>query len=440
VLLLGTPATGDTGNAFDPLSNPPIGAFSGEAVTHPDGSSWFRWKTAPGSFDQLELSDDLGNWVPAGPPVYGFGHTVEVKLRDPLAPPSGGGGEPWPETLSLDGVVDVFADGRILLSFTDGDAPVKVLLAADLTGTIARPFYARTFDRPDPATDFRVFLFFMLRPWEARFEAFALTELDLSPRATEIVDAFLAHFGLIQADLLAPPTGGNQTAQGQAPLPPGSRTFVRVVRNHADLDRDGIADAVEFAGFEGFTSAFDPFSWDTDGDGTPDLLEAIGEIGEKTRPGAGDEDDPNDEPLPAFAPPRFAVLPLGGTFILTSASVSFGPAWITDTSTVAAVKNTEDGPVHLVWKDQETTEVWPKGEDTYPKGKFLDASRSGSFLMEVTFKEGDPEDVRTEFRVVPEDALDTLAGTPITAAMPEEEIKDLDYYAARKAAFLAAGN
>jgi hypothetical protein len=375
-------------NILQDLANPPIAEFSSAIETKADGSVWFKWTVGAGYWDQVETSDELGSWTPSGSPIYGFGQETEIKLLD--APVgggnqggggNGGGGNPPPAVQSVDAMINAFPNGKVMLSFIANDEPQKVLLDIDYTSMLTRlvPIYAKYFDRPDPQLDCRVMLFFQTRAWDDNFLSYALSGLTLSPEASDIVTAFSDLASTILADLTAPPDPDDEVVQGNAQIP-GSRKFIRVSRINADLDVDGIADALEMGAFA-WLSFFDPFSWNTDGDGTPDIVEAVEEVGDNTKPGKGDEDDPNDEPYPPFAPPNFVVFPLGGEFILTSASESFFNAWITDLSTVGAIKSTAAGVIkHFIWKDDVTTELWPKGAEEYPKGSIIDVSRGGEVL------------------------------------------------------------
>jgi len=303
-------AAEDFSSVLARLAQPDIGAFPGSAETHADGSVCFRWTAAAGYSDRLEFGDGLNSWTPVGSPVYGFGHPVQVKLLDPPEQTQGGGGngEPAPEFLALDAVVNVFSDNRLLLSFSAGGECVKVLLPLDFTAVMDRPFFGKTFDRPDPKTDVQMVLFFQERAWLPHYDDYDLAGLTLSPEAQEKVDTFLAFAPSIHAELLLPP-GGNTAAEGQLSGPPGARGFVRVIRRHTDADRDGIADALEFAGLAGFPDLLlDPFAQDADGDGVPDFVQAVAAIGERTRPGGG-EIDPTAPPPPAYSPTRPRVLP-----------------------------------------------------------------------------------------------------------------------------------
>jgi len=61
------------------------------------------------------------------------------------------------------------------------------------------------------------------------------------------------------------------------------------------------------------------------------------------------------------------------------------------------VKPRSDGEHHYLWQDGETTEVWPRDEEQYPKVEFIDASRGGDFLMRVSYKSGDPLTLTEEY-------------------------------------------
>jgi hypothetical protein len=57
--------------------------------------------------------------------------------------------------------------------------------------------------------------------------------------------------------------------------------------------------------------------------------------------------------------------------------------------------------------------------------------------MDVQFEEDD--EVKQEYRVVSESSIESLTGTALEADMPENEVKALPYYAAKKAEYTAGG-
>jgi hypothetical protein len=434
------------------LGAPELEAFSAHINLDDDGATWIEWQTRAGCIDQLEYSQDLVNWAKVAEGTYRYGQSTRVKILDAPTPNTGsgssGGGTALEESIGINLSVSAFTHGQTLISFHTEYGPYRVLLDLDFSDIIARPIYAKRFDRDAPLKDVRMVLSFHGEAWDPSMAVdLVRSAWGTTPEIDEIIDGFIEFSPQVHAELLIDQSQSNQTETGDYSntFNVTNRSYLRVVRKNADADGDGIADALEFDSLLGigylgdFDLTFTPFN--TGADGVPDLLVALAAVQSATGGGTGTGTGGEGNTPSPYEPPSFAILPLEEEFRPTSSNQVFEKAWVTDKGTVAAVKSGDGKTRHMVWKKGNVTHLWDNEdygtpeptpeEGYYPRAEIMDVNRAGEFLLKVQREvtEDGEKIVVVEWHVVDEENVASMSGTQIKAdVLKDSDVKSLDYY------------